>query len=60
MEKPKPLQSTVHFTTETLQWYKYLQQNGYPRTLEEFINEAVDELFTVHHGLELAVVITRD
>ena len=58
--KPKHLGTTVHFTTQTLHWYEYLQQQGYPGSLEQFINEVVDELFRVHHGLELAVVIVKD
>lgn len=57
--KPKPLSSTVHLNIGTLHWFKWLQDQGYNGTLDDFINQSVDGYFREHHKLELAVIIEK-
>jgi hypothetical protein len=60
VQKPKPLQPSVHLDLQTLQWYTWLQSQGYPGTLEDFLNDVVDSYFREYQKLELAVIIQRD
>ena len=52
-----PIGPAVQINLGTLQWYNWCQTSrGYPGTLDDFINQSVDLLFTVHFNKEIAVV----
>jgi len=52
-----PIGPSVQINLGTLQWYNWVQTSkGYPGSLDDFINQAVEQLFTVHYNKEIAVV----
>jgi len=56
----KPVPSTIRLTLDTLNWYRWAQQQGYKGTMDDFINESVNGYFRDYQKLELAVVIERE
>ena len=52
-----PIGPSVQINLGTLQWYNWVQvSKGYPGTLDDFINQSVEILFTDHYNKEIAVV----
>jgi hypothetical protein len=52
-----PIGPAVQINLGTLQWFNWVQNSkGYPGTLDDFINQSVELLFTVHYNKEIAVV----
>ena len=52
-----PIGPSVQINLGTLQWYNWVQTSkGYPGSLDDFINQSVELLFTVHYNKEIAVV----
>ena len=56
-----PIGPSVEIRLGTLQWYNWLQAKGeYTGMLDDFINGAVEDLFTEYYGLEIGVVHPKE
>lgn len=55
--KPHPIRKTADISIQTLAWYEWAQNRGYPGTLGDFFNDVVADYFK-REGL--SVVILRE